>query len=70
MLDSFPFACQLLAQFTTRLCLAVQHSRNRGRAAHLTAKQDLHLKVAAIVRHSQKVANPNVVRRLGPCPSD
>src|ERR1019366_706648 len=48
--------------------LAVQRLCNRRGAAHLAQKQHFHLKVTAIVCHSQHVANPDPARSLGGLP--
>jgi hypothetical protein len=42
--------------------------RNRSRAAHLAEKQDFHLKVTAVVCHSQHVSNPDLARSFGGLP--
>src|SRR5260370_20845890 len=65
MRHGFPFFCQLQAQLPACLRLTVERLRNRRRAAHLTEGQNLHLKVAAVVLHFQKVADADVARRLG-----
>src|SRR5437879_5864564 len=61
----FTLFCQLEAQLAAGLSLAVERLRNRHRAAHLTEKQNLHLKIAAVVFDSQEVANVDLARGLG-----
>jgi hypothetical protein len=41
---------------------------NRGRTAHFAEKQDFHLKVAAVVGHSQHVSDPDFTRSFGRLP--
>jgi hypothetical protein len=41
---------------------------NRSWSAHVAEKQDFYLKVAAVVRHSQHVANPDLSRSFGRLP--
>ena len=61
----FALGCHFQAQFAARLGLAVESLRNRGGTADIAEKQNLHLKVAAIVLHLQQVADSNLARSLG-----
>ena len=68
MRHGFALFGQFQPQLPARLRLAVERLRNRSRAAHLAEKQDFHLKVAAVVCHSQHVSNPDLTRSLGGLP--
>src|ERR1017187_4135874 len=56
---------QLQPQFPARLRLAIERLRYRRRSAHRAESQDLHLKIAAVVLHSQEVAGADLARRFG-----
>src|SRR5205809_3962361 len=68
LLRCFALLCRLQARLPARFCLAVEGLRNRGGAAHLAEKQDFYLKVAALVDHTQHVANADLARSLGRLP--
>src|SRR6266851_6511887 len=55
----------LQPQHFTSLRLTIKRLRNRRRPTHLTQQQNLHLEVAAIVLHLQKIPDPNLPRCLG-----
>src|SRR5438270_5487867 len=65
MFHRLTLRCHLQEQFPARLGFAVQRLCNRSRATQLAEKQDLHLKVASVVCHSQHVSNPNLTRSFG-----
>src|SRR4029077_441727 len=60
----FSLVGHFLPQFTAGLRLEIESSGNRGRTTHCTQQQNLHLKVAALRRHSQPVANTDLACRL------
>ena len=60
------FRGHLLALFPALRSFAVERLRRRGRAPHRTQKQNVHLKVAAVVGHAQ--LNPRHVLRAPPWP--
>ncbi len=64
----FTLRCHLQTQLAAGLGLAVEGLCNRGGAAHIAEKQDLHLEVATVVGHAQHVANPDLARGFGRLP--
>lgn len=65
MRHRLPLLRQLQPQLPACFCLTVQRLRNRGRAAHLTEKHDLNLKLAWVGLYSEEVAYANLARGLG-----
>src|ERR1019366_4763887 len=65
MWHRFTLLCQFSPQLPAHFCLTVERPRNLRRAAHLTEKYDLHLKLARVVLHLQQVADADLARSLG-----
>src|SRR5579864_748150 len=63
--DRPAFVGEFLAQLPARLGFAIESLRHGSRAARLSYKQDLNLKVPTLIGNFQHVPDANVARRLG-----